>query len=881
MSRRTRLLEHLEEDIRDHIDREMQQNIDRGMSKEEARRAALCKFGNVTRVIEDTREVWSTLWFDRLLQDMRFGLRTLLRSRSFAFGAALSLALGIGANTAIFSLVDAIILKSLPVREPSQLVQLEQTYRGEGYNYFSYPAYLRLRESQQVFSSVFGWANQRMSGGLDNQLQPIEATFVTGNYFSSLGVQPLIGRTILPGDDVSGAAPVAVLSYATWREKFGSDPGVVGRTITLEHIPVIVIGVSPSGFFGTEVGHSFEVAVPLSIQTRTNRDEPLIDRADAQWMRLMARLAPNVTEQQAREQCEIIWPRIIAEVDPKGNYGIRNFGLRLEPASTGLSKLRQEFSRPLFVLLAIAGIVLVIACANAANLLLARASARQREVALRFALGASRWRIIRQMLVESVVLAALGGAVGLIFAVLGAQTLVSLLSAGVLEKVTLNVALDWRILAFNAGAALISVLLFGSIPAFRATGDGQNGALNFSSRTIAGGRRSISKVLIVAQVALNLPLLLGAGLFVRSFDQLLNVDAGFRRDGVLLFHINPARAGYKSQALANLYEDLLRRISVVPGVHFVGLSTYPPLTGGGGTFFEASQMLVDGRRAAANDPSKIYLNQIGSHFLDSLGISLISGRDFGPNDDERAPKVVIVSEALARTFFPNENAVGHRIQLSSSGTMAEIVGVAKTMKYETLREAPHYIVFDSYLQSLDNMGSVYLEARSDGNLSSIASTVRKQIAGAYPEMPLEALTLTEWVNQFLIDDRLLASLAGVFGLLATVLAALGLYGVMSYTVTQRTREIGVRIALGAGKRDVLELVLREAAILVIVGLAIGIPFAISLGHFVASMLFRLSPSDPLILLAGAIVLALVALGAACIPARRAAGVDPTRALRIE
>lgn len=881
MKRRKRMMEDLDRDIHDHIETETQDNIERGMPWEEARYAALRKFGNVDRVKDETWEVWSVVWLEQLLQDIRYGLRMLWRSPAFALAAVVSLALGIGANTAIFSVLNALLLKALPVHEPTRLVQLEETYKADAFNFFSYPTYLRLRDRNRVFSSLFAWSIRGMNASFGSHLEPVQGMFVTGNYYSGLGVPALIGRTISPEDDRPGAVPVAFLSHNAWQKRYGGDPTVIGRTITLERVPMTVIGVTPSWFFGTEVGHSFEVAVPVSLQPRMNPDRPFLNRIDAQWMRVMARLAPDVSEQQARAQSAVLWPQIIAEVDPNGVYGAHNFGLRLDPANTGLSQLRQEFSRPLFVLLAIAGLVLLIACANVANLLLARASARQREVAVRSALGANRRRIAQQMFIESVVLAAIGSATGLVFAIWGARALVGLLSVGILNRVALNVGLDGRVLAFTAGVGLLSAVVFGLIPAFRVTGRGLEIALRSSGRTLGGRRRNVSKALIVAQVALSLPLLLGAGLFVRSLEKLLTVDAGFNREGVLMLHLNPARAGYKGVALANLYQQLLERISTVPGVRSVSVSTYPPLTGGGGTFFSASDMSVDGRRVPADTEGNVYLNQIGPQFFETLGTPMVAGRDFGAQDSKESVRAVIVSEALAREFFPNGNVVGHQIQVGDGGATGEIVGVAKTMKYETLREAPHYIVFEPYLQSLGNMGAVYLEVRSESSLGSIASAVQRQVVNVAPQVPFETLTLTDWVNQFLTNDRLTASLAGAFGLLAMVLAAVGLYGVMAYSVAQRTGEIGVRIALGAKRGNVLRLILHEAAVLVLVGLAVGLPLALALGRLIASMLFNLKPSDPAIVLGAAAILACAALAAAYLPARRAAGVDPMVALRCE
>ena len=489
--------------------------------------------------------------------------------------------------------------------------------------------------------------------------------------------------------------------------------------------------------------------------------------------------------------------------------------------------------------------------------------------------------MLRQMITESIILAALGGGAGLTFAIWGARALVGLLSAKGLNKVTLNVGMDGRVLAFSASVGLLAAISFGLVPAFRATRTGLETALRASGRALAGTHRNIGKTLIAAQVALSLPLLLGAGLFARSLQKLLAIDPGFNREGVLMVHMNPARAGYKGAALVTLYQQLLERVGAVPGVHAASLSTYPPLTGGGGTFFSASDVLVDGRRVPGTTSGNVYLNEIGPQFFETLGTPLIAGRDFGPQDSQESPRVVIVSEALAREFFPEGSALGHQIQVAEHGAAAEIVGVVKTMKYETLREAPHYIVFEAYGQSLENAGSVYLEVRGAVNLNGLDTVIRQKVVEVARQVPIETFTLTDWVNQFLTRDRLIAVLASAFGLLAMLLVAVGLYGVMAYSVAQRTGEIGLRMALGARKANVLRLILREAALLVLLGVAVGLPVALALGRLVGSMLFDLNPADPATVLGATIILACAALAAAYLPAWRAARVDPIVALRFE
>lgn len=873
---RARTERQINSELQFHLERQIADYVAEGMAPEEACRRARLEFGGLDQVKEECRDVGAARLVEILIQDLRFGLRQVRRNPGFAAVAIITLALGIGANTAIFSVLNAVRLRALPVRTPARLVQLEQTFRGKAYNFFSYPTYIQLRNDDNAFSSLFAWAMQEMNLTLRGETEPAQGMFVTGNYFSGLGVPPFIGRTILPEDDRAGAPPVAVLSYGFWQKRFGGDPGVIGKAITVEHVPVTIVGVTPSRFFGAEVGRAFELAVPLSLQPRLNPDRPLLNRADAQWIRLLARLAPSISEQRARAESTVLWPQIVKDVDPRGMFGVHNFGLRIDPASTGLSQLRVEYSHPLLVLLSIAGLVLLIACANVANLLLARASTREREFAVRAALGAGRFRVARQMLTESILLAALGGAVGLVLAFWGAWALVGLLSTGGFNKVILNVSPDWRVLAFTACIGSLTAVLFGMVPALRAA----RMTVRSTDQTVSHGRGWANRALMTGQIALSLALLMAAGLFVRSLQKLLTIDPGFNPHGVLLAQINPARAGYKGTALASLYQHLLERIQAIPGVRTVSLSSYPPLTGGGGTFFSAAGVSIDGRRVAPGITGNVWLNQIGPRFFRTLGTPLLAGRDFSAHDSDRAPRVAIVSETLAREFFPDRSAIGHQIQVGKRPP-AEIVGVVKTMKYEKLRETPHYILFEPYLQSLDNAGAVYVEIRSAGSLSDLGSVIRRQIAGVAPQVPSETFTLDSWVNQFLTTDRMITAIAGVFGILAMLLAAVGLYGMMAYSVTQRTHEMGVRVALGAQRSNILRMIVGRGLRITLGGVGIGIGLALVLTRFLASLLYGVKSTDTLTLCVTSFVLLAVALLACYIPARRAANVDPMVALRHE
>jgi putative ABC transport system permease protein len=709
-----------------------------------------------------------------------------------------------------------------------------------------------------------------------DEVVPIKGLFVSGNYFTGLGVPALIGRTILPSDDEPGSTPVAVLSYSAWQSRFGADPRAIGQTMLLERVPVTVVGVTPPSFFGTEVGRSFDLAVPVSLQPRFNPDRPFLARVDAQWLRVMARPKPGVSQQQARAQCAALWPQILAQIDPQHLYGAYKFGIRLDAASTGLSQLRDDYSRPLFILLGIAGFVLLIACGNVSNLLSARA--REHELAVRFALGASRWRITRQMLTECTLLCALGSASGLLLALWGARALIHFLSVTGLYQVTLDTSFDARVLLFAISIGVVALLASGVIPALRTSHSGLETSLR-GGQFLTGRTRRLSRGLVSAQVALSLPLLLGAVLFIQSLHNLLAVDAGFNREGVLMAHINAARAGYSGDRLASLYDQILERLETAPGVRAATLSTYPPLTGGGGTFFSASDVAIDGHPAPPKTYGYIYLNEIAPDFFETLRIPFLAGRDFSRFDNAQAPRVVIISEALASQFFPHENPVGHTIQATKTSEPARIIGVVKTMKYETLRESPHCIIFEPYAQHIQNSLSVYLEIRAS-NLAGMTGLVRERVARVVRQVPIDDnVTLNDWVNQFLVRDRVMAALAGGFGVLATLLAAVGLYGVVAYAVRQRTREIAVRITFGAKSADVLRLILFDVAASVLIGVAVGMLLALALARVLPHILFDVSASDPGTMLWAVCILVGTALAAAYIPGRRAMRVDPMVALR--
>src|SRR5579863_9360229 len=762
MKRSRRMLNDLDQDIRDHIERETQDNIDRGMPPEEARYAALRKFGNPALVKEDVRAVWVRRWLADLGQDVCYGLRAMRRSPGFTAVAVLSLALGIGANTAIFSLIDAVLLKMLPVQNPQQLLLLKWASNGwpdpivNGFagnwhqdksgrttsTSFSYPAYEQIRTHNQVFSGVGALAGNGSEWYVGYKGEPgrAEGELVSGTFFSTLGVEPVLGRALTPDDDRIGASPAAVISYGYWERRFGGDAGVLGRTITLNSVPVTIVGVTPPEFYGVEPGQAVEVWLPLHTQPQVEPDrspephEPALGGAanpsgtlfaarDQWWVVIMGRLKPGVSEQQARAQLDVllqqsmspdIKPTIKPETIPH---------LQVEPRSKGLDELRGEFSKPLFVLMTVVGLVLLIACANVANLLLARATSRQKEIAVRLAIGAKRSRLVRQLLTESVLLAAMGGALGLLLAFWGTRLLVAFMSSG-LGLVNLSATPDFWVLGFTAAVSLLTGILFGLSPALRSTRVDLTPALKERAGRLSGAHEhrrglllGLGKTLVVTQVALSLLLLVGAGLFVRTLANLQNVDAGFNERNLVLFGINPTQDGYKGQRLEGFYESLHDRLRAIPGVRNASLSSSVLISGGEGI----SAISIPGYTPQPGDGSRngilsVYVNGIGDGFFETMGIPLLSGRTLNPHDIASSSSVAVVNEVFARKFFAKSNPVGQHFKWgSTSGKEVEIVGVVGNAKYTDLRQEVPPTVYYSYAASVEGLGEMNFELRTAGN----------------------------------------------------------------------------------------------------------------------------------------------------------------------
>jgi predicted permease len=816
-----------------------------------------------------------------MLPDLRFAFRTLRRSPIFTLVAVLSLGLGIGANTAIFSLIDAVLLKSLPVRSPEALRTVEPINRRGEADTVSYPLYRLLRDDHRVFSDVYaassGTSEKELGGSpAGGGSEKVIVEMVSGEYFPVLGVNAVAGRLIALSDSRTGGAdPVAVVSYRFWNARLGRDYGVLSQTVSLDGQPLRIIGVAAPEFFGDAVGEAPDFWVPAEMQPLFDRGASMLESANSSWLRVMGRLRPDLNDAQAQAGMALLLEQSKASGGAAGRSMEHYRGFRLGPGARGFSKLRARFSQPLRIVMGIVGLLLLIACANVANLLLARASGRQKEIAIRLAIGAGRWRLVRQMLTESLLLAGAGGALGVLLALWGSRALLMLVSGGG-AAVPVDLRLDAGVLGFTIATSLTTGLLFGLLPALASTRPNVSPTLKGS--TGMGIRSTLLRPLVVLQVAVSLLLVTGAGLFVRTLRNLRSLDLGFAAEHVVQVWISPESSGYRPDQLVQLQSRVAGRLRSTPGVLAVGMAGSGFRSGNSRTCCIA----VEGYRAGVGEDRQIRTNPITPEYFSTMGMRLLAGRGLGPEDAtdrEETVRTAVVSEAFARYYYGSGNAVGRRFGWGDPPKVKygfEIVGVVQDAIWGEMRDgAPRMVYFPA-------KGGDLIAVRVGMDPAAMVRAVRAAIRQEDPNLRIDSLeTLPFLKDQALAQENLIARLATFFGSVALLLAGLGLYGVMSYGVVRRKQEIGIRMALGAQSGHVLWMVLREAGLLVAVGAAVGLPAALAGGRLVASQLFGVRVADPLTIGVSAAVLVAVAAVAAWLPARRATLVDPTVALRYE
>ncbi len=828
-----------------------------------------------------------------LMQDVTFALRTFAKSPLFVTVAICSLAFGIGANTAIFTLTDQVLVRMLPVKQPEQLVLLSAIGRhygnNMGWNRISYPMYQDFRDRNSIFSGMFCFRETEMCLSFRGRTERLSGELVSGNYFPVLGVHAVIGRLFTSSDDrFQGSHPVAVLSYGCWQSRFASNPGIIGQKLTINGYPYTVIGVSQPEFSGTDPGYSPQIRVPIMMSAKVGTYLDLNDRR-SRWVTVFGRLKPAVSIKKAKASLQPIFHQILnmevkqkefAKASPYMKRAFLQMSMDVLPASRGRSELRRQFSKPLLVLMSTVALVLLIACANVANLLIARATSRQKEIAVRLALGSGRGRIVCQLLIESLMLSIAGGAAGLPLAIWTDKLLINFLP---LSSTPLNISStpDWRILCFNVVVSVITGIAFGLVPALQSARPDLAGTLKNQAGAAAGGTSTrLRKLLVVGQIALSLLLLIGAGLFIRSLQKLKDLDPGFRITNLLAFKVNPTLNGYSAERTKLIYQQLNDSLNALSGVEAASLAVVPVMEGD-----EWDQWVtIDSYSPKTGELPDPHMNFVSPDYFKTLDIPLLAGRDFRLTDAGTSSKVCIVNEAFAKKYFGNVNAVGHKIGMGiDPGTQTDItvIGVAHSTKYESMRDEIPTEVFRPYQQMKFATGiTAYVRTARDPDRMFL--TIRKRVHDLDANLPVfEMITLEKQMQNSLVTERLVASLSTGFGFLATVLASIGLYGVMAYAVARRTREIGIRMAIGAAQRDVLWLVMKDVLVMLGTGVAIALPAAWLLSQSVRSQLYGIQPTDPSSIAIATLTIGTVAVLAGYLPARRATRVDPIRALRYE
>jgi predicted permease len=891
----------IDEELCFHIEQRVAENIAAGMSAEDAAREARNRFGNVQNVREQCRDACWAGFGEATWKDIRFGARMLRKNPGFTAVAVLTLALGIGANTAVFGLIDHVMLRLLPVRNPHELAVV----KGQ----FSYPNYERLRDLNKVFSGIAGThALPQLAVSIPGQSQG-QATgeLVSGSYFATLGVRAMLGRTIFPEDDgAPESSPVALISYSFWKRAFGGAADVLGRKINVRSGPgnagtsgldiydgaaaksgegaiLTIVGVAPPKFFGDAVGTSTDVWMPMAMEPAVMPGRPWLDKSNVTWITILGRRIPGISQDQAAAALTVLWRQLLSEeaganLTEDRKRSIAQEVLKVESGEKGFDQLRGQFSQPLEILMAIVAMVLLIACLNVANLLVARGAARRREIGVRLALGAGRARLIRQSLTESLLLGALGGAFGLLLAFAGTRVLVALVSSGD-QPIELPLRPDFRALGFTAALSLLTTILFGLAPALGATRIRVTDTLKDAAHGTANGQRGgTGKLLVVVQVAVAIVLLISASLFLRTFYNLRTQDVGYNPESLVMIQLDPISAGYRGDDIGRVCKTVLDRVAALPGVRSATFSENGLFSG----TESSTRVAVEGFMPDSEEGKFARFDQVGPGYFSNVGIPLLLGRGITERDGPSSPRVAVINETMAKFYFPGGNPIGKRLYTRLQKIPLEIVGVARDTQDHSFWEKPVRRFYVSYFQPIDGITVANFEIRVLGNAAEFAGIFRREVQAVDRQlMILRIRDLKSLMDESLVQTRLITKLTSFFGLLAVLLAAIGLYGVMAYEVGRRTREFGIRMAIGAQRKDVLCLVIGKGLKLVFVGSLIGLAGATAATRLVSSLLYGVTATDPMIFAGVFLLMPVVALLALWLPARRATRVHPMAALRHE